>query len=178
MKAFYKKQSGFTLIELLVIIAIIGMLASIILVSLPRIRKKAQDTRIAQDLSQVRGIAGLIYADNSSYANLCSSTSSLNIDDEVYGEQLKILQSDIFNQGGAPLACYADADFYCVNVRLNNVYSYLIKIIYAGYGYGYGYPGDGTDYSCECIDSSGIMAIYTTSGTEPCAGGDFPYSCD
>jgi prepilin-type N-terminal cleavage/methylation domain-containing protein len=47
------RQKAFTLIELLVVIAIIGLLASIVLVSLNSTRAKARDTRRIADLNQV-----------------------------------------------------------------------------------------------------------------------------
>jgi len=69
IKYFHEKrgQKGFTLIELLVVIAIIGILATIVLVSLNTARSKARDTRRVSDLRQVALALEMSYDDNSTY---------------------------------------------------------------------------------------------------------------
>ncbi len=54
-------KKGFTLIELLIVIAIIGILASILLVSLGGARAAARDARRIADLRQVQGALELYY---------------------------------------------------------------------------------------------------------------------
>jgi type II secretion system protein G len=61
-----KGERGFTLIELLVVIAIIGILATIVLVSLNTARQKARDTRRIGDLRQVALALEMYYDDNTS----------------------------------------------------------------------------------------------------------------
>lgn len=58
---FSPKNRGFTLIELLVVIAIIGLLASIILVSLNSSRKKSRDARRKADIKQMITALQLYY---------------------------------------------------------------------------------------------------------------------
>lgn len=64
---------GFTLIELLMVVAIIGMLSSIVLASLSNARRRGADAAIKQNLSGLRSQAQLLYDNNNgNYTGICT----------------------------------------------------------------------------------------------------------
>ncbi|MBI4837354.1 MAG: prepilin-type N-terminal cleavage/methylation domain-containing protein [Candidatus Portnoybacteria bacterium] len=67
MSKLFIRNNGFTLIELLVVIAVIGLLASIVLVSLNSARGKARDTKRKADLRQVQTALEMYFNDNNTY---------------------------------------------------------------------------------------------------------------
>jgi len=147
----FKKNRGFTLIELLVVIAIIGILSTIVLVSLSTARNKANDAAIQADMNQVRAIAEMVYGDNNNYSSLCASgglcTSSGQCSGNAYTSQLSTIVSDVDNKNGsshgAP-SCYTNGSAYCSSATLNTG-SYCIDST--------GYAGSKTcsnsTYSCQ-----------------------------
>ncbi len=70
-------KKGFTLIELLVVIAIIGILASIVLVSLSDARNKGYDTEIKSELAQVRNAMEMCYDNNGGTYTGCTVPAGL-----------------------------------------------------------------------------------------------------
>ncbi|EKE20344.1 MAG: hypothetical protein ACD_8C00018G0002 [uncultured bacterium] len=60
---------GFTLIELLIVIAIIGILAGIVLVSTSKARMKARDIKRIQEVSQIQTALEMYYAEYGAYPN-------------------------------------------------------------------------------------------------------------
>jgi len=148
-------KKGFTLIELLVVIAIIGILASIVLVSLGGARGKARDARIISAMSQIRTKAELINAAENAYTPLGSAGCT-------YDDEMKALCDDIDKQcptgtagcggddadGGTQDAVpHADATRYCVYTPLNVTY------------------GGANDY--YCVDSTGKAGNTTTAPGAP-----------
>lgn len=78
MNAMKQARKGFTLIELLVVIAIIGILATIILVSLGTARRRARDARRISDVRQIALALQLFREDNTAYPqNAYAATGSL-----------------------------------------------------------------------------------------------------
>lgn len=69
-------KKGFTLIELLVVIAIIGILSSIVMVSLSSSRAKARDAKRVADIKSIQLALALYYTDYGMYPEQIYAGSS------------------------------------------------------------------------------------------------------
>ncbi len=63
----HRRRAGFTLVELLVVVAIIGILAGIVSVALPRAIEKAKIARMTGALNQLRTALTQYYTESNSY---------------------------------------------------------------------------------------------------------------
>lgn len=110
----FTSKKGFTLIELLVVVAIIGILASIVLVSLNSARAKGRDASAKGSVSSIRAAAEIYYDSNGgSYNGMCTGGSST---DSGIQSLIDAAQSET---GQAP-ECESSQLSYAAGVILNN----------------------------------------------------------
>lgn len=77
MKQRNKNQQGFTLIELLIVIAIVGLMSSIVMTVLTTTREKARDTRRFADVKQMSTALELYQLQNGTYPISATETESI-----------------------------------------------------------------------------------------------------
>lgn len=87
---------GFTLIELLLVISIIGLLASVVLVSLNSAKGKARDSRRLQDIHQLQNAFSLYASDHNGNFPPLSGFFCIGLNDES-----KCWNGYIYNSGGS-----------------------------------------------------------------------------
>lgn len=91
MKFFLKKNKGFTLIELLIVIAIIGVLATLLMANFIGVRQRARDAQRKSDVRQVQSALEIYRSDQSTYpptATLSSCGGSLAVSGTIYMQKL------------------------------------------------------------------------------------------
>ena len=114
-------RRGFTLIELLIVIAIIGILASLIIANVQGVRQRARDARRKSDLDAVQTALRLYYNDNKSFPATAAVVwgNPLQSGSTVYLSQLP---SDPSLSGGNPNYIYTQvsSDSYTLRATLEN----------------------------------------------------------
>lgn len=132
MLKFFKKKTGFTLIELLVVIAIIGLLSSIVLVSMGGTRQRARDARRQSDMRSVSTAMEMCYSDVACgtgadvYPGWSSATTVTQID--IDGTPLYLGPiADPLNTGDYQYMALRNDDatsskqYYCIYTKLESV---------------------------------------------------------
>ena len=81
-----KREKGFTLIEILIVVAIIGILSSIVLVGLGSFRSRGRDARRVADLREIQNALELYYAKTGAYpVNNDVDVATLGLQNEGIG---------------------------------------------------------------------------------------------
>jgi len=79
------KSAGFTLVEVLAVVAMIGFLASIIIVRLSESKKQGEDSAVIGGLREIRNAAELYNEQNTSYEGVCNPADTSISDDGDFG---------------------------------------------------------------------------------------------
>lgn len=101
------KNKGFSLLELLVIVAIIGLIATVVFSALGSARTKSNDAAIKSALTQVANQADIYFASVGSYINVCSTASNNSDPKGVNGmilrasKSLQAVEVNVNGNGGA-----------------------------------------------------------------------------
>ncbi len=100
-------QKGFTLIEVMITVAIIGLLTSVVAVSVGSVREKARDTRRKSDVDQIRKSLEIYFSDHDKYPSTGGNWVILNgVDDlltpELVPKYLELMPSDPKNTDQLP----------------------------------------------------------------------------
>jgi prepilin-type N-terminal cleavage/methylation domain-containing protein len=142
-------NKGFTLIELLVVIAIIGILSSVVLVSLQTTRGKAKDSNAKVSMTNLMIAAELYYSDKGDYGTATvvpttttgypiSGTGTLATSVCNYEEVIKLTNA-VKSAVGQSVNCYASGQKYAFGTTLTDLT---------------------TKY---CVDSTGFSGIANTT---------------
>lgn len=117
MKYHHAQNKGFTLIELLVVIAIIGILSSVVLVSVNSARLKARNALRVSNLKQVASALEMYYSDYGVYPatvgwnSQCaffSQQTAVNVIPGLVPKYLPVLPVDPANPS------FANAPYLCI----------------------------------------------------------------
>ncbi len=138
-----KKEKGFTLIEILIVVAIIGLLASVVLVGLGSFRSRGRDARRVADLREVQNSLELYYLKNGNYltVNNWSDLRSTLINDAI---GITIIPNDPLSDSAGQSYSYgysSDKQGYVLGATLEDAYSSSLKD-----------DIDGTVYGVDCAD--------------------------
>ncbi len=145
-----KNKKGFTLVEALAVIAIIGFLASIIIVRVGAAKQQGQDTAVAAGLREARNAAEMYFNELYTHEGVCDPSDTTLSDQGDFG-RVK-LYIDQYNGDNGVIGCKDADEGFAVISSLN-----------LG--------------GCWCIDYQGVSKKITLGPGEDCEGKLTTTSC-
>ncbi len=147
-----KFDLGFTLIELMIVIAVIGLLASMILVGVRRVQSLGRDARRIADLQQVRNGLELYFNRNQTYPQFSGAGQWASMSSALTGAGLGItsVPRDPLNRSPY-LYEYSSASpwtGYVLRATLENTDNPALRD-----------DADGTQYTLDCNDTAGYYCV-------------------
>lgn len=91
----YKNQKGFTIVELLIVIVVIGILATLVIVTFSGIQQRARDTQRQTDVNALQGHVEAYYAQTGNYPTL-----AMILDSGFRGASMKGLDPEALEDPG------------------------------------------------------------------------------
>jgi prepilin-type N-terminal cleavage/methylation domain-containing protein len=162
LKLFFK---GFTIIELITVIAIIGVLASVILVYVTSYIGKSRDSRIKAEVSEIAKDAMMYYANNVSYEGYVVPSSFKPV---VLGSDYEFL-TDGVNSYVVYAKLSTSNAYWCIDhtgavLQIDNPPNSGVYVCSAGNGGGTSYDFIVSCSNCDPDPSGGYLEDGTCSG--------------
>jgi prepilin-type N-terminal cleavage/methylation domain-containing protein len=155
-----KNKQGFTLIELLVVVAIIGLLASVIVVSLGNARQKSRDARRLTDIQQIKSGLDIYFTSGGGYPSTATWTAA-----QSAGTGMSCSATPALNKVPQDLFNSANPGFAYVYEQVGNSYSGCGTTIYLDYQ---------LEFQTEAQTSLGAAGYYCLRPTSGITAGACP----
>jgi len=108
MVSLKQRQSGFTIVELLIVIVIIGILATLVIVTFSGVQQRARDSERKTDINAIAGQLEAVYAKEGTYPTLLQinnatwrSDNEFRLDAKAFADPSNPTATDL---GGAATA--------------------------------------------------------------------------
>lgn len=117
----YKKQQGFTLIELLIVVAIIGILSTLLMSNFIGVRQRARDGQRKADISQLQAALEQYRADVGSYpASVAACGAAISNAGVIYMQKIPCDPSGVTFYNSGSYYYYGSGSSYTLTACLEN----------------------------------------------------------